>query len=176
MISRAARRTNCERPSSASLRPAISAFSFSRVRSDAGILSIGVLLRRGRSPNRTSLVSPIRRGCTPTLFPASLGLHPEDREVGRVVMPNITPDPETGIGKWSDAEIVVALRDGKRPDGSIIGPPMPILMYRQLSDLDAAAIAAYLRSLKPVKNALARSQYKSHCRATVRRSHTSMSR
>jgi len=36
---------------------------------------IGVLLRRGRSPNRTSLVRPIRRGCTPTRFPASLGLH-----------------------------------------------------------------------------------------------------
>ena len=84
----------------------------------------------------------------------------EDREVGHVVMPNITPDPETGIGKWSDAEIIVALRDGKRPDGSIIGPPMPIPMYRQLSDPDAAAIGAYLRSLKPVKNALARSQYK----------------
>src|SRR4030081_88848 len=76
MINRAASRTSSERPSATSLRPSISAFSFSRVRSDAGILSIGVLLRRGRSPNRTSLVSPIRRGCTPTLFPASLGLHP----------------------------------------------------------------------------------------------------
>src|SRR5260370_24791461 len=76
MISRAASRTSSERPSATSLRPSISALSFSRVRSDAGILSIGVLLRRGRSPNRTSLISPIRRGCTPTLFPASLGLHP----------------------------------------------------------------------------------------------------
>src|SRR5213593_2257479 len=75
MISRAASRTSSERPSATSLRPSISALSFSRVRSDAGILSIGVLLRRGRSPNRTSLISPIRRGCTPTLFPASLGLH-----------------------------------------------------------------------------------------------------
>src|SRR5215813_7024444 len=37
---------------------------------------LGCSLRRGRSPNRTSLVSPIRRRCTPTLFPASLGLHP----------------------------------------------------------------------------------------------------
>jgi hypothetical protein len=55
-------------------RPSICAFSFSRVRSDAGILSIGVLLRRGRLPHRTSLVSLFRRGCAPTLFPASLGL------------------------------------------------------------------------------------------------------
>src|ERR1700730_2455496 len=82
-----------------------------------------------------------------------------DGEVGHVVMPNITPDPETGIGKWTDAEIVIALRDGKRPDGSIIGPPMPIPVYRQLSDHDAEAIAAYLLSLKPVKNPLTRSQY-----------------
>src|SRR5438270_8286995 len=75
MISRAANRTSSERSSSTSLRPAISALSFSRVRSDAGILSIGVLLCGGRSPNRTSLVRLIRRRCTPTLFPASLGLH-----------------------------------------------------------------------------------------------------
>jgi mono/diheme cytochrome c family protein len=82
-----------------------------------------------------------------------------DTEVGHVIMPNITSDAETGIGKWTEAEIVVALRDGKRPDGSIIGPPMPIPAYRQLSDHDAEAIAAYLRNLKPVRNALARSQY-----------------
>src|SRR2546430_10729058 len=75
MISRAANRTSSERSSSTSLRPAISALSFSRVRSDAGSLSIGVLLCGGRSPNRTSLVRLIRRRCTPTLFPASLGLH-----------------------------------------------------------------------------------------------------
>src|SRR5580704_9544099 len=81
MISRAASRTSSERPSATSLRPSISAFSFSRVRSDAGILAIGVLLRRGRSPNRTSLVSPIRRGSTPTLFPASLGLHQYDHAI-----------------------------------------------------------------------------------------------
>src|SRR5258707_4578698 len=79
MISRAANRTSSERSSSTSLRPAISALSFSRVRSDAGILSIGVLLRGGRSPNRTSLVRLIRRRCTPTLFPASLGLHQKDQ-------------------------------------------------------------------------------------------------
>jgi hypothetical protein len=59
---------------------------------------------------------------------------------------------ETGIGKWSEADIVVALRNGKRPDGSIIGPPMPIPMYRQLSDQDATAIAAYLLSGRSAKN------------------------
>lgn len=79
---------------------------------------------------------------------------------GHVIAPNITPDPDTGIGKWSKADIVVALRDGKRLDGSIIGPPMPIPMYRQLSDQDATAIATYLFSLPPVKNSVQNSQYK----------------
>jgi mono/diheme cytochrome c family protein len=79
---------------------------------------------------------------------------------GHVIAPNITPAPDTGIGKWSETDIVVALRDGKRPDGSIIGPPMPIPMYRQLSDKDAEAIAAYLHSLSPVRDSLQKSQYK----------------
>jgi mono/diheme cytochrome c family protein len=80
--------------------------------------------------------------------------------LGHIIIPNITPDRETGIGKWTDAQIVTALRNGKRPDGTIIGPPMPIPEYRQISDGDATAIAAYLKSLKPVHNAVARTQYK----------------
>jgi cytochrome c553 len=88
------------------------------------------------------------------------GLEINDSQVGLIVMPNITPDPETGIGKWTVGEIGVALRDGKRPDGSIIGPPMPIPVYRQMSDHDAEAMAAYLLSLKPIRNPLTRSQYK----------------
>jgi mono/diheme cytochrome c family protein len=48
----------------------------------------------------------------------------------RAVTPNITQDAETGIGRWSDAEIGRAVREGKRPDGSTIGPPMPFELYR----------------------------------------------
>ena len=77
-----------------------------------------------------------------------------------VVAPNITPDPETGIGSWSEAQIVTALRDGRRPDGTIIGPPMPIIFYRQLSDRDATAIGAYLRGVRPIRHAVARTQYR----------------
>ncbi len=73
---------------------------------------------------------------------------------------NLTPDPETGIGRWSDQQIVSAIREGKRPDGSIIGPPMPIGLYRGISDGDARAIVAYLRSLKPVRNAVPKSEYR----------------
>jgi mono/diheme cytochrome c family protein len=68
---------------------------------------------------------------------------------------NITPDPNTGIGKWSDADIIRALRQGRRPDGSRIGG-MPFELYRDISDRDALAIAAHLRSLKPVRNPVPR--------------------
>lgn len=76
------------------------------------------------------------------------------------VTPNLTPDKETGIGNWTDAQLMVAIRDGLRPDGSLIGPPMPYDMYRGLSDNDTKAIIAYLRNLKPVKNATRKSVYK----------------
>ena len=74
--------------------------------------------------------------------------------------PNITPDPETGIGNWTDEQIITAIREGRRPNGKIIGPPMPIELYRDMSDDDARAIVAYLRSVKPVRNAVAPSEYR----------------
>jgi len=83
-----------------------------------------------------------------------------DIAAGHIVGSNITPDRETGIGTWSLGQIVYALRNGKRPDGSTIGPPMPFAFYRDLSDRDAEAIAVYLKSLKPVRNAVSRPQYK----------------
>jgi cytochrome c553 len=72
----------------------------------------------------------------------------------RAVVPNITPDPETGIGRWTDAQLAVAIREGRRPDGSIIGPPMPMALYRGLSDRDLTAIVAYLRTVPPKHNAV----------------------
>ncbi len=83
-----------------------------------------------------------------------------DAGLGHIVGPNITPDAETGIGKWTEADIVTALREGKRPDGTIIAPPMPIRFYHQLSDEDAAAIAAYVHNVPAITHAVARSQYK----------------
>lgn len=65
---------------------------------------------------------------------------------------NLTPDAETGIGKWSERNIVDALRTGMRPDGSVLAPPMPWPMYATMTDDDAFAIAAYLKSLKPVQH------------------------
>jgi hypothetical protein len=73
--------------------------------------------------------------------------------------PNITMDVETGIGSWTDEEIIVSIRDGLRPDGTILGPPMPSSFYRTMSDYDVRAIVAYMRTFKPVKNAVPKSQY-----------------
>ena len=73
---------------------------------------------------------------------------------------NLTPDPETGIAQWTDAELVNGIRNGKRPRGSTIGPPMPVLAYRGMSDDDAKAVVAYLRGVKPVVNRTARSTYR----------------
>lgn len=72
---------------------------------------------------------------------------------------NITPDLQTGIGKWADAELAKAIREGIRPDKSIIGPPMPAAFYRNLSDGDLAAIIAYLRAQPAVANEVPRSAY-----------------
>ena len=76
------------------------------------------------------------------------------------VVPNITPDQETGIGKWTDDEIFLAIREGKRPDGTLIGPAMPSRSYRNLGDEDVRAIVAYLRAVPAVHNPItAKSQY-----------------
>lgn len=72
---------------------------------------------------------------------------------------NITPDPETGIGKWTDAQLIKAIREGVRPDKRVIGPPMPIEFYRHMSDDDVNAIVAYLRAQPPVRNEVPRSVY-----------------
>jgi hypothetical protein len=63
---------------------------------------------------------------------------------------NLTPDRATGIGDWSAQDIVNALRTGMRPDGSVLGPPMPWPNYTQLTDEDAYAIAAYVQNIPAV--------------------------
>jgi len=63
---------------------------------------------------------------------------------------NLTPDMETGIGKWTEAQIVTAIREGRRPDGTPLLPPMPWPMYSHLTDKEAYAVAAYLKTIPPV--------------------------
>jgi mono/diheme cytochrome c family protein len=78
---------------------------------------------------------------------------------------NITPDRETGIGGWSDEEIKRSLIEGMRPDhGKLAGTPlaaiMPANFYKALLPDDLAAVVAYLRSVKPVRNEVAAPVYK----------------
>lgn len=74
---------------------------------------------------------------------------------------NLTPAKESNVSKWTDAELIRAIREGKRPDGSIIGPAMPISMYHNISDEDVAAVVAYIRQVRPVHNQpLPKSEYK----------------
>src|SRR5579872_485704 len=70
----------------------------------------------------------------------------------KVTAPNITPDKETGIGSWSDADIKKLLRTGIQPNGVPIATVMPTGFYGILTDRDLNAIVAYLRTLKPIKN------------------------
>src|SRR6185369_13345521 len=74
-----------------------------------------------------------------------------------VVAPNITPDGETGIGRWSDPEVVRAIRDGIGRDGRTLRGDHPSHYYSVMTDEDAGAIVAYLRSLAPRRRSLPRS-------------------
>jgi mono/diheme cytochrome c family protein len=83
-----------------------------------------------------------------------------DEEPFKAYGANITPDRETGIGNWTDAQLIKGIREGIRPDGSVIGPPMPIMFYRGMSDDDLKALVAYLRAQPAVKNAVPKSEYR----------------
>ncbi len=65
---------------------------------------------------------------------------------------NLTPDPETGLGKWDERTFIQALRTGREGRGRPILAPMPWPEYRNATDDDLRAIFAYLRSIPPVQN------------------------
>lgn len=88
--------------------------------------------------------------------PQSHGAHgwvwdEKDGFPGTVAASNITPDPETGIGKWTDGEVLRAMREGVDRDGNALFPIMPYGHFRQMSDDDAKAVVAYIRTLRPVR-------------------------
>lgn len=73
---------------------------------------------------------------------------------GRMVAPNITLDKETGIGNYSQAEFVLAMKRGVAPGGRRLYPAMPYPYYAHMSDGDVLALWDYLRAVKPVKNSV----------------------
>ena len=73
---------------------------------------------------------------------------------------NITPDRETGIGSWSEAELKRLLRDGIRPSGVPVAPQMPFVFYKILTPGDLDAVVTYIRSVAPVRNQVQAPVYK----------------
>jgi hypothetical protein len=70
----------------------------------------------------------------------------------RIYAKNITPDPETGIGKWTEAEFIRAMRTGLTPDGRVLDVQMPWDAFQKITDRDMKSLWAYLRTIKPIKN------------------------
>jgi mono/diheme cytochrome c family protein len=79
---------------------------------------------------------------------------------GDVPAPNITPDVDTGIGRWTDAQIALAITDGVDPSGARLNPIMPYRSYAGMTRDDVDAIVAYLHCLQPVRNVVPESTAK----------------
>ena len=101
--------------------------------------------------------SPLNDGDPATPRPETLGSGDILDPKTPVNAPNITPDHETGIGRWSDAEVVRAIREGIGRDGRPLRNDHPSSYYSVMTDDDAFAVVAYLRSLRPIRRSLPRS-------------------
>jgi mono/diheme cytochrome c family protein len=77
------------------------------------------------------------------------GGRPLKTPFGTFYGPNITPHPTAGIGKWSEADFIRAIREGHRPDGSNYFPAFPYPSFTQIADQDLRDLWAYLRTLPP---------------------------
>lgn len=75
-------------------------------------------------------------------------------ELNNLAARNITPDPETGLGAWTDDEIARAIREGVRKDGTALFPVMPYLSFASMDDEDVASVVVYLRTIPAVRNTL----------------------
>ncbi|KAA9009273.1 c-type cytochrome [Histidinibacterium aquaticum] len=93
----------------------------------------------------------------PLMDQALAGRLVEETPAFTAIADNITPGG--AVADWSDAELARAIREGIRPDGSVIGPPMPIVLYRGLSDDDVMSMVMYLRTVPAVENDAGDSTY-----------------
>ena len=83
--------------------------------------------------------------------PVNAGGRKIDAPFGTVYSTNITPDRETGIGGWTDEQIITATRLGRRPNGERILPVHPFMAFNGMAEGDLKALVAFLRTLTPVK-------------------------
>ena len=91
---------------------------------------------------------------------ALAGGRPFDTPAFKVFSSNLTPDKETGIGRWSDAELKKFMTTGERPSGVPVAPIMPTAYYKVLRPRDLDALIVYLRSVAPVRNEAPSADYK----------------
>ena len=87
------------------------------------------------------------------------GGFPFDKKLGVpgvVQAQNITQDEETGIGAWTDGEIVRAIREGVNRKGEALFPMMPYKAFREMSDEDVRSVVVYLRTIPPVRHKVAK--------------------
>ena len=73
---------------------------------------------------------------------------------GTFRVPNITPDPQTGIGRWNERDFVRAMTQGVAPDGRHYYPAFPYTSYTRMTERDLLDLKAYLDTQKPVRNAV----------------------
>jgi mono/diheme cytochrome c family protein len=82
--------------------------------------------------------------------PLNAGGRKYEGPFGTVYSTNITPDRQTGIGTWTDAQIITAIRLGRRPNGERLVPVHPFTVFNGMAEEDLRALVAYLRSVTPV--------------------------
>lgn len=95
--------------------------------------------------------SPMKNGAQDTTKPFAGGLE-ITTATGTWRVPNITPDRASGIGNWSDTQVVTAMRRGIRPDSTKLLPIMPYPYYHRMTDADAKAVVTFLRTQRPIYN------------------------
>jgi mono/diheme cytochrome c family protein len=121
----------------------------------AGLLFLVCTLAFAQGDAKRGLYLAAAGGC--------LGCHTEDKDkatpyaggralktpFGTFYGPNITPHPQAGIGRWSEADFIRAMRQGRRPDGAHYFPAFPYTSFTLINDADLRDLWAYLRSLPP---------------------------
>jgi mono/diheme cytochrome c family protein len=83
--------------------------------------------------------------------PLNAGGYKFDTSFGTIYTPNITPDRETGVGKWTDEQLITAIRAGRRPNGERLVPIHPYASFNGMAAEDLRSLVAYLRSVPPVR-------------------------
>jgi mono/diheme cytochrome c family protein len=117
---------------------------------DAAVIARGEYIVRGLSPCAECHTPQEDIPRVASGQPVALrGGHLWALPIGRLYSPNLTPDPETGIGGVSDAALARVLRYGVRPDGRVA---LPFMEFHDASDEDLEAIVSYLRAQPPVRH------------------------